>query len=488
MKRTVIFMFMSFLFLRAGMILAYDSVTSEYFTSNTTRPTVSLSEAMVNPPTGETEWIELYNSSSREMQLEDWFIDDIVDAGSSPMAFSGSIEPGGYLVIPIRSSVFNNGGDDVRLLDANKTEIDILQYSESKQNVTWARGPDETVFCLQNPTRGAENKMCRDIIPSATPTPSVSLPSSTPTPSPSPLSTLSPLPPNPTNTPTPAYFDTHDISISEVMVAPETGQKEWIELYNASDQPITLRDWYIDDEENAGSSPKSFSAELPAQGYYFHVFSSGMFNNGGDHVRIVLPTEQEIERFRYTFSEKGKTWGRMSGDENVFCLQEATPGFANTECIDTLEDESLTDQTDVSAGSSEKSEKDEHMRNTSETRLSVGRDKTDADEYLSDNTVHGSSTSRPSPAQLAVYQDTVEHVSTVQQEPHSFPQKGMMERKQQPRLQRGSGFSFHNILVRALAGISVVIASVVAFRLGSEFRSQVFPRHSFFPQKEERYL
>lgn len=460
------------------MIFAYDSVMSENFTSNTTRPTVSLSEAMVNPPTGETEWIELYNSSSREVQLEDWHIDDIADGGSSPIVFSGYIEPYDYLVIPVRSSVFNNGGDDVRLLDQSETEVDILRYDESKKSITWARGPGEVTYCLQQPTKGTENQVCRDIVPSHTPTPTVSLAS--PTPTTSPISSTPPPPPSPTETPTPAYVDTNDIYISEVMVAPETGHKEWIELYNASDQSVTLREWFIDDEEDAGSSPKTFSAEIPAQGYYFHVLSSGIFNNEGDHVRVVSSTEQEVERFIYASSEKGKTWGRPVGEGNTFCLQEATPGFENTDCIDNLKNESLLDQTDTS---SKKSETDEQVRNTSETRHSSTQDTHGSDTGSIDERVRGSSTIRQSPSQLALYQDTVRQAPLAQENRELFSQRSTEKTDRDVQMVQGRPNSVHDTVVRVLAGISVLIASVVAFRLGTEFRSHMMTGKSFFPQK-----
>ena len=55
--------------------------------------------------------------------------------------------------------------------------------------------------------------------------------------------------------------------LSEVMVQPESGNNEWIEVYNANEFEVALDNWYIDDLENAGTTPKQLPLTIPAKSY-----------------------------------------------------------------------------------------------------------------------------------------------------------------------------------------------------------------------------
>jgi len=117
---------------------------------------------------------------------------------------------------------------------------------------------------------------------------------STPTPNPtsldvSPTMGLSPILTETTapliSNPQPQTYN--NIYLSEVMVDPETGSSEWIEIYNNNDFQIFLNSWYIDDLENEGTTPKKFSLTVNSQDYAVFELSSSMFNNNGDSVRLL---------------------------------------------------------------------------------------------------------------------------------------------------------------------------------------------------------
>jgi len=231
-------------------------------------------------------------------------------------------------------------------------------YVKSEKGNSWARSQiSDNLFCMQASSKGSENEVCKL---SNTPTPSSSI-SIIPT-----LSLLSPtilisLSATPTYSPTPttALSSFDNIYLSEVMVAPLANQKEWVEIYNGGDKSIKLENWYIDDEEDKGSTPKKFTADIPAKGYYFYVLSSGIFNNNKDHVRLITSSGEEKERFVYSSSQSGKTWGRQSTENDVFCLQEASPGMMNTDCIS---NEKLSDENN-----------DTDINNSTETSSVTGR-------------------------------------------------------------------------------------------------------------------
>ncbi len=154
---------------------------------------------------------------------------------------------------------------------------------------------------------------------------SIIIPSPTPTPLPSPTSTIEPTSP-PTSGPTPTGVTSliENIFITEAMVAPETGQNEWVKLYNDNNEPVTLFNWFIDDVENGGSSPKQFSTSIEPHAYAVVELASALFNNDGDSVRLLNNLLQQVDSFTYTHSERGKSVGR--NDTSGVLSPTLTPG------------------------------------------------------------------------------------------------------------------------------------------------------------------
>ncbi|MDA1316805.1 MAG: lamin tail domain-containing protein [bacterium] len=179
-----------------------------------------------------------------------------------------------------------------------------------------------------------------------------------PTISPTPTTTKTPtLPPTqvptvpttmPTLTPTMSTMKQklsyENIFISEVMVAPNSGEYEWVELYNGNEFNVTLTNWYIDDIGDAGSTPRLITTSLPANGYEIVELSSGIFNNSGDTVRLLDNTSTLKHEFVYTTSEKGYTWGAKNAAFNSFCIQSPSKRMSNSECITVSDDSSASVQ------------------------------------------------------------------------------------------------------------------------------------------------
>ncbi len=138
---------------------------------------------------------------------------------------------------------------------------------------------------------------------------------------------------SPTEMPIPTLTSYHNIYISEAMVNPAKDENEWIELFNNNDYAVSLMNWFIDDIENSGSSPKMFSLEIPSKSYGVFMLSSSMFNNTGDSVRLLDFNKNLKDSFEYSSSTQGKTYGRISLDSDDFCLQEPSKGNVNNPCI-----------------------------------------------------------------------------------------------------------------------------------------------------------
>jgi hypothetical protein len=131
---------------------------------------IFISEVMVYPEEG-NEWIEIVNGNDFKVDLVKWYIDDEENSGGAPKEFSVSIEPHQLVFIDISSSMFNNTGDSVRLLNHEKIVKDSFEYSESEEGKSLGKNGEE--FCIQESSKGLVNTECiinEEITPTTKPT------------------------------------------------------------------------------------------------------------------------------------------------------------------------------------------------------------------------------------------------------------------------------------------------------------------------------
>lgn len=133
------------------------------------------------------------------------------------------------------------------------------------------------------------------------------------------------------------------------MVNPEKGNYEWVEIYNDNDFYIYLNNWYIDDEENQGSSPRIFSLNIPAKSYAVFELTSSIFNNSGDSIRLLNSNRAEKDSIYYPKSIRGKTIGKISIYENETCIQEPSKSRENNSCIENNKLENIPTPTNIQA-------------------------------------------------------------------------------------------------------------------------------------------
>lgn len=161
---------------------------------------------------------------------------------------------------------------------------------------------------------------------SSSPTPTI-LPTQVETQAPSPTTNEVP-----TITPVPISFE--NVFISEAMVHPKTGENEWVEIYNGNNFDVELIDWFIDDVENGGTTPKKFSLNIPAKSYKAIIMTSNIFNDSGDIVRLLDFNKNAVDSFEYAGSTEDFSYGRISLEDNNYCLQTASFEIANNSCFE----------------------------------------------------------------------------------------------------------------------------------------------------------
>ncbi|MBI2844956.1 MAG: lamin tail domain-containing protein [Chloroflexi bacterium] len=99
---------------------------------------------------------------------------------------------------------------------------------------------------------------------------------------------------------------------------------EWVELYNASDAPVDLGGWILDDSDDKGSSNPYLippGTIIPAKGriVLFRSTTHITLNDEKETVRLLHPDGTQADRYRYkktpgydrSFSRRGdgaKKW------------------------------------------------------------------------------------------------------------------------------------------------------------------------------------
>jgi beta-lactamase superfamily II metal-dependent hydrolase len=144
-----------------GAVFLLPTPTQAIGTCTLTAGQVVINEILPAATSG-MDWVELYNTTNSSLDLGSCYIDDIAGGGGSPIQIPAgtTIAPHGFWTLD-RSSYFNNGGDDVRLLlDDVTTVLDSYTYGSTAYDASWFRlldGGSWQVTATTSPTKGATN-------------------------------------------------------------------------------------------------------------------------------------------------------------------------------------------------------------------------------------------------------------------------------------------------------------------------------------------
>lgn len=118
-----------------------------------------INEVYPSPILPGQEWVELYNSADRAINLANWKIDDAVNSYNPKVLGDITIAPKSYWVFGVNSGFFNNNGDEVRLIDGQNNVVDIYTYKTIDSSQSWSRQENGT-WCKSSPSYGEENNLC----------------------------------------------------------------------------------------------------------------------------------------------------------------------------------------------------------------------------------------------------------------------------------------------------------------------------------------
>ena len=331
-------------------------------------PTYALfiSEVLADPPSGaagdanqdgqrstyEDEFIELYNAGSASVDISGWRLGDstspdthfqfppdaVIEPDSYVVLFGGGT-PSGFTV-PVYTddgrigNGLTNSGEEIRLINDTGAEIAVVSHSTWPNDQSLVRHPSnggafvphKTASPTGVPFSPGRTTDAEPETPETPETPEPEIPEPE-TPEPETPEPETPEPETPPE-PTPAY----PLFISEVLADPPTGlagdtnqdgrrdtyEDEFIELYNAGSDPISLADWKLGD-----SRPPKEHFQFPADaviepGSYVVLFGGGnpsgftvpvytddgKIGNGltgkGEVVRLIDKNGHEIDSVAHT--------------------------------------------------------------------------------------------------------------------------------------------------------------------------------------------
>jgi hypothetical protein len=140
------------------------------------------------------------------------------------------------------------------------------------------------------------------------------------------------------------------VYINEFLPNPDdpSDASEWIELFNASDQVVSLDGFSLSDASS--SKPYSLTGQLDSKSYLLipKNESNLALNNSGDTINLKNSADQIIDTFSYETTKENWVYARVpDASSNWSMISDATPGQFNSIPQSSEPEPSLTEQTTI---------------------------------------------------------------------------------------------------------------------------------------------
>jgi len=307
---------------------------------------IRINEIMATPASGQTEWVELFNTLGVEININGW---KLVEGSGKATLLSGVVSAGGYFIF--EKSSLNNDGDKIQLIDDNGQLVDEVSYGNWDDGNISDNAPVSTsghaIILVDNvyketeiPTPNQKNifqltvevpkttavetvKTIEPIIAPIKPIETVAIKE--------PIAEIKKSEPAVAEISVVKFQFSDQVRVNEILADP-TGSDdfEWIELYNAGDVDVDLFGWTLDDSEG-GSQPYKIDGKTIIKAKDYLVFKreeTGLaLNNSTDAARLLDPNKIIISEIVYANTKENVSLSFFSDG-----LQETsilTPGTEN---------------------------------------------------------------------------------------------------------------------------------------------------------------
>jgi len=218
----------------------------------------------------------------------------------------------------------DNTGAHLKIIDKNGAELAAADYTKNMggagngKTLEW----DGTAFresLIDNGTPGRINSV-------------LSTPAS---PSPSPTATASstpttiPIIENSNGTGTTEQFQySKDIFINEFLPNPQTGEPEWVELFNSGSQAVDLDGWQLGNASETRTQAIPANSVIGPNDFLVVTFKSSFLNNEGGQIKLLWPDDQVLHAISYQKAPKNIACARLANGQWLWTNQP-TPGSDN---------------------------------------------------------------------------------------------------------------------------------------------------------------
>lgn len=231
---------------------------------------IVINEVMYYPAEGEPEWIEFVNISDTEINLANWSLSDALTTPTKGFITTNdfNIQPDEYFIVSRDSTIYNlhpdieakvfyanfgslgNTSDGVIIYDYRDGIIDSLFY---RSNWGGKKG-----YSLERISTNAETN---DSLNWST---SLSISGSTP----GKANSFAGIP----------SYDKNTLIINEIMFDPETGNSEYVEFFNVSNDSVNIGGWKIEDENSNFYKLSDISFTIPPKSFFILASDSSIFS------------------------------------------------------------------------------------------------------------------------------------------------------------------------------------------------------------------
>jgi DNA/RNA endonuclease YhcR with UshA esterase domain len=276
---------------------------------------VIISEIYPNPIDGGKEFVELYNTTDKDIDLQNWKLDDIPNGGSSIQSLSGIIPARGFLLLESGSGlkiILNNDQDSVILYDPDGNIQSQVDYTMKASQKGYSYMYVDNIWIWNaSPSPNAIN-----VAPLSAPVETTPI-------EPSPVIPIIPQLPR---------YSIGSVIISEIYPNPIDGGKEFVELYNTTDKDIDLNNWKLDDIPNGGSNIQNLVGIILAKSVILLEKGLGLsiiLNNDQDSVLLYDPEGNIQSQVDYTMKTSQKGYSYMFFNNNWFWSSVPSPNLVN---------------------------------------------------------------------------------------------------------------------------------------------------------------
>ena len=278
---------------KAGINQFIENIVAPPVTSQA-QTKIKFNEIFGNPVGTDSglEWVEVFNAGTEPVYLHNWILDDgaveAVMGSSAYKILSPIVYPKGLAVILIPAGKFainNTGTETLRLFNENKILIDSVTFEASKEGQSYSLLNNQWIWT--DPSPNAVNT--ESVVEAAAPV---------------------------------------SLVISEVYPEPETGEEEFIEIFNSGTTLVNLHGFQVTDL----STTYTFqSPEIPPNGFYALKKSESQIalnNFGQEKISLIDPKGNILSSVEYEDAPKNQSYNLMP-DGTFAWSSMATPAAEN---------------------------------------------------------------------------------------------------------------------------------------------------------------